>query len=113
MADEPPLDEQILHAVDDGVARITINTPAQGNSLTMPMRDRVAELFEADSGDLAVRAVVLAAAGDRHFCTGANLGGPRPPARPKPEGAPDRAVGDTARMIRLGWQRLISAILDC
>ena len=28
------------------------------------------------------------------FCTGANLGGPRPPAPERPEGAPDRAMGD-------------------
>ena len=32
---------------------------------------------------------------------------------PKPEGAPERAVGDAARMIRTGIQRLIGAMLDC
>jgi len=56
---------------------------------------------------------VLTGAGDRHFCTGAGLGGPQNPTPPRPEGAPDRALGDIARMIRRGWQRLIASILDC
>ena len=88
MADEPPLDQQVLHAVEGGVARITINAPAQGNSLTMAIRDRIAGLVEEDSGDLAVRAIVIGAAGDRHFCTGANLGGPRPRRGPGPRARP-------------------------
>jgi 2-(1,2-epoxy-1,2-dihydrophenyl)acetyl-CoA isomerase len=77
------------------------------------MRDRLTQHLEWASADDAVRVVVLGASGERHFCTGANLGGPQPPAPAKPEGAPDRVVGDAARMIRRGWQRLVAAILDC
>jgi len=113
MADERPLDEQVTHRVDGGVAWLTINAPEQGNSLSMPMRDRLGDLLVDASADLDVRAVVLTGAGDRHFCTGANLGGPRTPAPARPEGAPDRAMGDAARLIRRGWQRLIAAVLDC
>jgi 2-(1,2-epoxy-1,2-dihydrophenyl)acetyl-CoA isomerase len=113
MADDRPLEEQVTYAVDAGIATVTINAPDQGNSLSMPMRDRVADLLIEASGELEVRAVVLTGAGSKHFCTGANLGGPRPDARPRPEGAPDRAMGDAARMIRRGWQRLIGAVLDC
>ncbi len=113
MSDELPLDAQVRYAVDGGVARITIDRPDIGNSLSGFMRDRMADLFLDASADLAVRVVVLGAAGDRHFCTGANLGGPQPEGPPRPAGAPDRAVGDTARMIRRGWQRLVAAILDC
>ncbi len=112
-ANDAPLDEQVTYSVDDGVATVTINRPDIGNSLTAPMRDRIADLFDEASADLGVRCVVLTGAGDRHFCTGANLGGPRPEPPPKPEGAPDRAVGDVARMIRRGWQRLVANILDC
>ncbi|MBV8304800.1 MAG: enoyl-CoA hydratase/isomerase family protein, partial [Acidimicrobiia bacterium] len=32
---------------------------------------------------------------------------------PKPEGAPERIVGDAARVIRTGWQRLVASIIDC
>lgn len=113
MADERPADELVTWRVDDGVGWITINAPEQGNSLSWPMRDRIGDLLEDASAALGVRAVVLTGAGERHFCTGANLGGPRAAAPGRPEGAPDRAVGDAARMIRRGWQRLVGAILDC
>ncbi|MCB1255645.1 MAG: enoyl-CoA hydratase/isomerase family protein [Microthrixaceae bacterium] len=107
------VDDQILYEVTDGVAAITINAPGQGNSLNAAMRDRLAERFEWASADLAVRVVVLTGAGDRHFCTGANLGGPQAPAPDRPEGAPRMTVGETGRMIKRGWQRLIASILDC
>ncbi|MBI2168662.1 MAG: enoyl-CoA hydratase/isomerase family protein [Actinobacteria bacterium] len=111
---EAPIEEQVTSSLDGGVATITINRPDIGNSLSFDMRDRLIELFEQASADLAVRCVVLTGAGDRHFCTGANLGGSSKSAAPaRPEGAPDRAVGDAARIIRRGWQRLIGAILDC
>lgn len=110
---ETPTDELIRYEVADGIARITINDPERGNALTAAMRDRLAERLEWASADLGVRAVVLTGAGERHFCTGANLAGPQPPGPERPEGAPDRAMGDAARMIRRGWQRLVAAVLDC
>ena len=112
MADERPADELVTWRVDEGVGWITINAPEQGNSLSWPMRDRIGDLLDDASAALGVRAVVLTGAGERHFCTGANLGGPQKPAPPRPEGAPDRLLGDGARMIRRGWQRLIASILD-
>lgn len=111
--DGPSIEELVRYEVVEGIARVTIDAAAQGNSLTAAMRDRITDRMEWASADLAVRCVVLGAAGERHFCTGANLGGPQNPAPPRPDGAPDRAIGDTARMIRRGWQRLIAAILDC
>ncbi|MGB3410855.1 MAG: enoyl-CoA hydratase-related protein [Microthrixaceae bacterium] len=112
MSDEQ-IDEQVIYEVADGVARITMNAPDMGNSLTAAMRDRMTERFEWASADLTVRAVVLTGAGDRHFCTGANLGGPQNPAPARPEGAPVHAVGDVSRLVRQGWQRLVESILDC
>ncbi len=107
------VDDQILYEVANGVATITINAPGQGNSLNAAMRDRLTERFEWASADLAVRVVVLTGAGERHFCTGANLGGPQAPAPDRPEGAPRMTVGETGRMIKRGWQRLVASILDC
>jgi 2-(1,2-epoxy-1,2-dihydrophenyl)acetyl-CoA isomerase len=103
----------VTYSVDAGIARITIDSADTGNSLTAAMRDQLTEWFEWAAADLAVRAVVLTGAGDRHFCTGANLGGPQKPTPPIPEGAPERSVGDAARLVRNGWQRLVSSILDC
>ena len=47
------------------------------------------------------------------FCTGADLRAGRSAPAPKPEGAPERVMGDAARMIRRGAQRLVAAVLDC
>jgi 2-(1,2-epoxy-1,2-dihydrophenyl)acetyl-CoA isomerase len=94
------------------VAWITLNRPESGNAITAAMRDQIIDWLDEASADLAVRAVVLTGAGEKGFCTGADLRSKEPgPARP--DGAPDRAVGDAARLIRNGWHRLISAVLDC
>ncbi|MFM7509262.1 MAG: enoyl-CoA hydratase/isomerase family protein [Actinomycetota bacterium] len=111
--EDPDVEQQVTYSVADGIARLTINTPDSGNSLNAFMRDRLTERFEWASADHGVRVVVLTAAGGRHFCTGANLGGPQPPSPAKPDGAPDRMLGDAARTIRRGWQRLVASILDC
>ncbi len=103
----------IRYEVSDGVARLTIDAADSGNSLTAAMRDELADRLDWASADLAVRVVVITGAGERHFCTGANLGGAQKPTPPIPDGAPERAVGDAARLIRRGWQRLIASILDC
>jgi len=107
-----PLVDAVLRRVDDGVAWITLNRPEAGNAITAAMRDQIVAWLEEASADLAVRVVVLSGAGEKGFCTGADLRSQGPsPARP--EGAPDRAVGDASRLIRTGWQRLVSAVLDC
>jgi 2-(1,2-epoxy-1,2-dihydrophenyl)acetyl-CoA isomerase len=113
MADERDVDELIRYEVAGGIARLTIDRPDGGNALTALMRDRLADRLAEASEDLHVRVVVLRGAGDRHFCTGAALGGAQRPTPPKPDGAPARVVGDGARLIRTGWQRLVSSVLDC
>lgn len=107
-----PGTDGLAYTVDDGVATITIDAVEAGNSLTASMRDGLTDLIEWASSDHHVRVIVLTGAGGRHFCTGANLGGPQAPAPARPAEAPDRLLGDGARMLRRGWQRLVSAILD-
>ncbi len=98
---------------DGAIARVTIDRPDAGNSLTSEMRDHLADVFGGLSGTLGVRAIVLTGAGERHFCTGAGLGGAQAPEPARPDGAPERALGDIARVIRQGWQRLVASVLDC
>jgi 2-(1,2-epoxy-1,2-dihydrophenyl)acetyl-CoA isomerase len=107
------LEEQVLHKVEDRVSWITLNRPEVRNAMTPDQRERVISLLDEASASLDVGAVVLGATGEG-FCTGADLraGRDRQPP-PKPEGAPDRIVGDASRMIRRGAQRLVSAVLDC
>lgn len=103
---------EVLRRIEDGVAWITLNRPEAGNAINTAMRNQIIAWLEEASDDLAVRAVVLTGTGEKGFCTGADLRSPvvRPP---RPEGAPESAVGDSARMIRNGWQLLIAAVLDC
>jgi 2-(1,2-epoxy-1,2-dihydrophenyl)acetyl-CoA isomerase len=105
-------DAELLRDLSDGVLRLTINRPDKGNAIPWYVRDRLTRTFLDAHADLAVRCVVLTAAGEKHFCTGADLTVPNPvPA--KPEGAPERPVGVATTMMRRGFERLLETILDC
>ncbi|GAA2292391.1 enoyl-CoA hydratase-related protein [Streptomyces kunmingensis] len=95
----------VLHATDNHVSWITLNRPEAMNAVTWDQRERVIALLDAASADPDVRAVVLTATG-KGFCAGADLRGA--PAAPG-----ERIAGDVSRTIRLGAQRLVSAVLDC
>jgi len=104
----------LLWEVDDkGVGWLTLNRPDAANAITPDQRNRTIELMEAASGDLNVRVVVITAAGERHFCTGADLRVSRIPVNPGPPDAPEKALGDVGRNIKRGAQRLIASIMDC
>ncbi len=66
---------EVLYAVADGVARLTINRPSRRNALSWSvvgeLRRRVAECRV----DPDAHVLVLTGAGDRAFCAGADLGG--------------------------------------
>ena len=102
----------VVRELKDGVLWLTINKPEARNALSASMRVQLVEWLRAASDDLAVRCVVLTGAGDRAFCTGADLRNQAPPAE-RPADAPDRAQGEVARMIQRGWQELVVAVLDC
>ena len=105
--------DDVTRRVEDGVCWITLNRPDAGNAVTQSMRDQIAGWVRDASADLFVRVVVITGAGDKAFCSGADLRGGRLPARPKPDGAPEVVLGEASRMIREGWQALVSSILDC
>ncbi len=118
--------DDLLRVLDGGVLWLTLNRPDAGNSLTPAMRDQLSCWLEDASGDPAVRCVVLTANGTKGFCTGADLRAtsrasvpapagvaPGATAGSSPAGPAGRVVGDAARMIRNGWQRLVAAVLDC
>ncbi|WP_328739772.1 enoyl-CoA hydratase-related protein [Streptomyces erythrochromogenes] len=98
-------EDDVLHRTESNVSWITLNRPEAMNAVTWAQRERVIALLAEASADPAVRAVVLTATG-KGFCAGADLRG-------APATGGDRVAGDVARMIRLGAQRLITAVLDC
>lgn len=63
----------IYEQLHEGVALLYLNRPTQGNSLTFAMREKIIELINQYEGESAIKAVVIAAAGNRAFCGGADL----------------------------------------
>lgn len=100
-----PAESLILHSTDNAVSWITLNRPEAMNAVTWDQRERIIALLADASADPGVRAVVITATG-KGFCAGADLRG-------MPQTGRERVAGDVARTIRLGAQRLITAVLDC
>lgn len=58
----------------DGIARITLDRPARGNALTPAMQPIVRAIWSDVRDDPAVRVAVVTATGEKHFCTGFDVG---------------------------------------
>ena len=86
---------------------LTLDRPDRANTFTRQMQRSLIETFDGIDERHDIRAVVITAAGDRHFCGGPDL--QDPDFRPRG----DRRVGDASRTLRDGSQRVVSAILDC
>jgi len=105
--------DELSTRVENGVLWLTINRADKGNAIPYYVRDELIAAFRNANHDLAVRAIVLTAAGERHFCTGADLTVPQPARSEKPADAPERVVGMAVNMMRAGFQQLMTAIQDC
>jgi 2-ketocyclohexanecarboxyl-CoA hydrolase len=64
--------KDILFELHDGVARITINRPEKYNAFTAATCEELIDAFRRAGSDKSVAVIVLAGAGDRAFCTGAD-----------------------------------------
>ncbi|HZN26839.1 MAG TPA: enoyl-CoA hydratase/isomerase family protein [Burkholderiales bacterium] len=69
MADAPLLP----HTVEDGIAVVTLNRPEALNSINRALRMEIMELFPALDMRKDVKVIVITGAGDKAFCTGADL----------------------------------------
>ena len=100
--------ETITYERDGRVARITLNRPERGNSITLNMPRELADCVERANLDPQVHAIALAGNG-KGFCGGYDLasaegtGKPRPSTDPEePDArAEDSAVGDPGSPIDL------------
>jgi enoyl-CoA hydratase/carnithine racemase len=70
----PPY-ETLLTSLEAGVARITLNRPDVRNALSRTMLAELEAAVAAAEADPAARVIVLAGAGERAFCAGADLKG--------------------------------------
>jgi len=65
----------LLYNIENHVARLTINREKQRNSLTPRVISLFMDYLDQARDDDNVRAVMVTGAGDRAFCSGADLGG--------------------------------------
>ena len=63
----------VLFKVENHVARITINRPERMNAIDQATEAELIRIWETIEGDENVRVVVLSGAGERAFCTGADM----------------------------------------
>ncbi|TAE21770.1 MAG: 2-(1,2-epoxy-1,2-dihydrophenyl)acetyl-CoA isomerase [Cytophagales bacterium] len=72
--------ENLLYETDNGVCRITLNRPQVYNALSRGLIKDITAAVEQAGADESVRVIVLTGAGDKAFCSGADLkdgmGGP-------------------------------------
>src|SRR5260370_30960873 len=70
----PEGSSDILFDKSDGIATITLNRPHRLNALTPRMwREQLPELWQAADQDPAVRVIIFTCAGERAFCSGADV----------------------------------------
>jgi len=67
-----PMEQQLLEAVADGVATLTLNRPERLNALSTPITEGLLEALPRLARDSAVGVVVLTGAG-RAFCAGGDV----------------------------------------
>ena len=63
----------VRYEKDGGIATITIDRPARGNSLAPPMQAMFRSIWADVRDNPSVRVAIIQSAGERHFCTGFDL----------------------------------------
>jgi E-phenylitaconyl-CoA hydratase len=67
-------DLSLLFTVENGVAELTLNRPAEGNAMTPEMLVTLEAAWDKIENDRDVRVAIITGTGERHFCTGASVG---------------------------------------
>src|SRR5437016_761433 len=73
--------EIVLFEKREMVVLLTLNRPSKLNALNYDLIDRLLELFDTIERDANIRAIILTGAGDRAFCSGADIAGFAPSVR--------------------------------
>ena len=68
--------EGVRYELRDGIAWITLDRPERGNALTPGMQPILRAIWGEVRDDPAIRVAIVTGAGERHFCTGFDLGSP-------------------------------------
>ena len=66
--------EGLRYELRDGIAWITLDRPERGNALTPGMQPILRAIWGEVRDDPAIRVAIVTGAGERHFCTGFDVG---------------------------------------
>lgn len=64
--------QYLLFENENGVAKLTLNTPESGNALHLDMRAELLDAFDVIDSDDSIRSAVITGAG-KNFCTGGDI----------------------------------------
>ncbi|MCY3814312.1 MAG: enoyl-CoA hydratase [Gammaproteobacteria bacterium] len=101
--------EQLLAAIDDGVATITLNRPHKRNALSDELTPALRETLLRFDENPEVRVVVLTGAGTA-FCAGGDVSGMG--SSPRPPGAVKRTFQDGVRELQRKQETLTLRLFD-
>src|ERR1700704_7139237 len=65
--------EDLIYAVEDGIARITFNRPQARNALTFAMYEQMAAICESVNADHSIKAMILTGTGEKAFASGTDI----------------------------------------
>ncbi|MDU6494545.1 enoyl-CoA hydratase/isomerase family protein [Bradyrhizobium sp.] len=65
--------DDLIYAVDDGIAKITFNRPQARNAMTFAVCDQMASICEAINADRSIKALILTGAGDKAFASSTDI----------------------------------------
>lgn len=94
-------DDEILFAVKDGIATITLNRPKAMNALTLAQIEQMDPQLRAWTGDDTVHCVVIQGTGDKAFCAGGDVVALWKAGQAKDEAYLSRFYGEEYRLNRL------------
>jgi enoyl-CoA hydratase/carnithine racemase len=103
--------DQLLCAVEDGVATITLSRPEQRNALSNELTPALRQMLLTVEADPAVRCVVITGAG-RAFCSGGDVSGMGGGATARPAEPPPAALEDAVRRLQHGQETLTLRLYD-
>lgn len=84
---DKPMSDELLYEVRNGAAWLTINREARRNSISPELVGLFNQHLDAAEQDQSVRAVCITGAGQKAFCSGADLGGSSDNQQTRPEQA--------------------------
>lgn len=91
----------ITTTIENGVALVTLNRPEAMNSIDPESNAQLLQVWDEVSGNDSIRVLVITGAGDRAFCTGADLKKTMPPS----DSAAKQLFGDSAKPLNFGSLR--------